>query len=433
MIPSDDDPNVTEPLPDDDSRPVATVDASVLLSAHGGAAAELIDILGRDARFVGGCVRDMVLGQFGEGDVDIATPLHPRNVTRRLTRANWKAIPVGIEHGTVLAVAPEGGGTFEVTTLREDVETDGRHATVRFTDSWKEDAARRDFTYNAISVDREGYLYDYFGGLEDLEGGYTRFVGNASDRIAEDRLRILRAYRFHARFGLRAWDGATARALAAQAHELQRLSGERIRQEMGKLLVGPNVIAVLKMMASHGVLPHVIPAAPHRFRTDDFGLLDRLMILEDLHDQPGLWRRLAALLHRDQDRMKALAERYRISNRDRDALMALSAQVPAKPLNWALYQDGSGAALDRLLLDAAEMNAPASAGHVHRILCYEPAVLPISGQDALDLGVGPGPLVGQLIRRVEAWWIERDFQPTREDCLWQLSHAIKAEFDLSDR
>ena len=209
MIPSDDDPNVTEPLPDDDSRPVATVDASVLLSAHGGAAAELIDILGRDARFVGGCVRDMVLGQFGEGDVDIATPLHPRNVTRRLTRANWKAIPVGIEHGTVLAVAPEGGGTFEVTTLREDVETDGRHATVRFTDSWKEDAARRDFTYNAISVDREGYLYDYFGGLEDLEGGYTRFVGNASDRIAEDRLRILRAYRFHARFGLRAWDGAT--------------------------------------------------------------------------------------------------------------------------------------------------------------------------------------------------------------------------------
>lgn len=432
MISSDNDPNVTETLADDDHRPVATVDASVLLSAHGGAAAALIDILGGDARFVGGCVRDMVLGVFGDGDVDIATPLHPNNVTRRLTRANWKAIPVGIEHGTVLAVAPEGRGTFEVTTLREDVETDGRHATVRFTDSWKEDAARRDFTYNAISVDREGYLYDYFGGLEDLEAGDTRFVGNASDRIAEDRLRILRAYRFHARFGLREWDGATARALAAQAHELQNLSGERIRQEMGKLLVGPNVVAVLKMMASHGVLEHVIPPALHRFRTDDFALIERLMILEDLHDRPGLWRRLAALLHRDQDRMASLAQRYRISNRDRESFMALSSNVPAKALNWALYQHGSGAALDRLLLDAADMNAPASAGHVHRILSFEPVILPISGQDALDLGVEPGPLVGQFIRRIEAWWVERDFQPTREECLWQLSHAIQAEFDLRD-
>ena len=432
MISSDNDPNVTETLADDDHRPVATVDASVLLSAHGGAAAALIDILGGDARFVGGCVRDMVLGVFGDGDVDIATPLHPNNVTRRLTRANWKAILVGIEHGTVLAVAPEGRGTFEVTTLREDVETDGRHATVRFTDSWKEDAARRDFTYNAISVDREGYLYDYFGGLEDLEAGDTRFVGNASDRIAEDRLRILRAYRFHARFGLREWDGATARVLAAQAHELQNLSGERIRQEMGKLLVGPNVVAVLKMMASHGVLEHVIPPALHRFRTDDFALIERLMILEDLHDRPGLWRRLAALLHRDQDRMASLAQRYRISNRDRESFMALSSNVPAKALNWALYQHGSGAALDRLLLDAADMNAPASAGHVHRILSFEPVILPISGQDALDLGVEPGPLVGQLIRRIEAWWVERDFQPTREECLWQLSHAIQAEFDLRD-
>ena len=429
MIPEDD-PQAAAPNPQADDSPVATVDPTVLLSAHGGAATQLIEILGGDARFVGGCVRDMVLGQFGEGDVDIATPLHPNNVTRRLTRANWKAIPVGIEHGTVLAVAPEGGGTFEITTLREDVETDGRHATVRFTDSWKQDAARRDFTYNAISIDRHGYLYDYFGGLEDLEAGHTRFVGNASDRIAEDRLRILRAYRFHARFGLRDWDGATARALQAQAHELENLSGERIRQEMGKLLVGPKAIATLHMMAEHGVLAHVLPPSPHRFRADDFGMLDRLTVLEDLHDQPGLWRRLAALLHRDEARMKALAKRYKISNRDREALMGLSANVPTKALNWALYLDGPGAALDRLLLDAAEMNAPASGDYVNRILSYQPAVLPVSGQDALDLGLSPGPLVGQLIRRIEAWWVERDFQPSREECLWELSHAIKAGIDL---
>lgn len=429
MIPENDPPTPKDAkdanAPTADS-PVATVDPSVLLSAHGGTAAALIEILGGDARFVGGCVRDMVLGQFGEGDVDIATPLHPNNVTRRLTRAQWKAIPVGIEHGTVLAVAPEGGGTFEVTTLREDVETDGRHAQVRFTDDWKLDAARRDFTYNALSVDRHGYLYDYFGGLEDLEAGYTRFVGNASDRIAEDHLRILRAYRFHARFGLREWDGATARALQAQAHRLDTLSGERIRQEMGKLLLGPKVIATLRLMSAHGVLAHVIPSASHRFQSDDFGVLDRLLVLEDLHDKPGLWRRLAALLHRDEARMMALAKRYKISNKDREALMGLSSRVPAKTLNWALYVDGPGAALDRLLLDAAEMNAPASGDYVHRILSYQPAILPVSGQDALDLGMTPGPLVGQLIRRVEAWWVERDFQPSREECLWELSHAIKA-------
>lgn len=413
------------------TAPVATVDATPLLHAQGGAAAALIEILGGDARFVGGCVRDLVLGQPASGDIDIATPLHPNTVTRRLTRAKWKAVPVGIEHGTVLAVAPagEGGGTFEVTTLREDVETDGRHARVRFTDDWQQDAARRDFTYNALSVDRAGYLYDYFGGLEDLEAGHTRFVGNASERIAEDRLRILRAYRFHARFGLRAWDGATERALAAQAGALEELSGERVRQEMAKILTGPKVAKTLRAMVEHGVLAHVIPRPAHRFRADDFTLLERLMVLEDLHDRPGLWRRLAALLHRDPGRLKALADRYRISNHDREALMLLASDMPAKTLNWGLYLDGPDAALDRLLLDAAEMNAPASGDFVARILTFTPVKLPISGQDALDLGIDPGPAVGRALKRVEAWWVERDFRPSREDCLWELSHVIKAGFD----
>ncbi len=412
------------------SDPVATVDPTPLLTAHGGAAAALIELLGGDARFVGGCVRDMVLGEFGSGDIDIATPVHPNTVTRRLTRAGWKAIPVGIEHGTVLAVAPEDGGTFEVTTLREDIETDGRHAKVRFTEDWQQDAARRDFTYNALSVDRKGNLYDYFGGLEDLETGHTRFVGNAADRIAEDRLRILRAYRFHARFGLRAWDGATARSLAAQAQGLEALSGERIRQEMGKILLGPRVVETLAMMAEHGVLAYVVPAASHRARLNDFTLLDRLITLEDLHDQPGLWRRLAALLHRDEARMTGLAAHYRVANRDRDALLRLSASLPARTLNWGLYLDGPAAALDRLLLDAAEMNTPASADFVRQIQTYQPQTLPISGQDAIDLGVEAGPEVGRLIRRIEAWWVERDFWPTREQCLWELSNVIKDEFDL---
>lgn len=408
--------------------PVATVDVQPLLEAQGGAAAALIDLLGGDARFVGGSVRDLILGQTG-GDIDIATPLHPNTVVRRLTREGWKTVPIGIEHGTILAVAPEGRGSFEVTTLREDIETDGRHAKVRFTDSWQKDAARRDFTYNALSLDRQGYLYDYFGGMEDLEQGFTRFVGNASERIAEDRLRILRAYRFHARFGLRDWDGATERALEAQAAGLLELSGERIRQEIGKIVVGPHALRTFRQMAAHGVLPYALPASRQRLPLDDFSLLERLIILEDLHDEPGLWRRIAALLHRDKDRMIELAQRYKIANRDRDSLLRLASDVPARTLNWSLYLDGPEAALDRLLIDAAEMNMPASVEHVRRILSFQPLALPVSGQDALDLGMTPGPEVGQLIKRLEAWWVERDFQPNRDSCLWELSRLIQLAFD----
>ena len=162
---------------------------------------------------------------------------------------------------------------------------------------------------------------------------------------------------------------------------------------------------------------------------DDFSLLERLMILEDLHDEPGLWRRIAALLHRDKERMVELANRFKIANRDREALLRLASDVPARTLNWSLYLDGQEAALDRLLIDAADMNAPASAEHVRRILTFTPVTLPVTGQDALDLGISPGPIVGQLIKRLEAWWVERDFQPSREECLWELSHMIQAGFD----
>ena len=179
-------------------------------------------------------------------------------------------------------------------------------------------------------------------------------------------------------------------------------------------------------------MAQVLPTqTAHRTRIDDFSLLDRLMTLEELHDQPGLWRRLAAVLHRDEARLQALAARFKISNRDREALLRLSTSVPAKTLNWALYLDGPDASLDRLLLDAAEMNTPASTDFVRQIQNFQPVQLPISGQDAIDLGVAPGPAVGQLIRRIEAWWVERDFQPTREQCLWELSHVINDEFDLS--
>ena len=422
----------------DTNAPVATVDVASLLDAHGGAAGRLIDILGGDARFVGGCVRDLVLGQPGE-DIDIATPLEPADVVGRLSEAGWKTVPVGIEHGTILAVAPEARGTFEVTTLRRDIETDGRHATVAFTTDWREDAARRDFTYNAMSLDRDGYLYDHFGGLEDLESGHTRFVGSAADRIREDRLRILRAFRFHARYGLRDLDGDTLQALSDQAHGLAALSGERIRQEMARLIVGPKVLQTLRIMEDCGVLAQALslssrsPGGATRADSPDFAQLERLMVLEEVHDEPGLWRRFAAVLGRGEARIRTLADRYRLSNQDRDRLLRLSGRRPARAMNWMLYLDGPETALDRLLLDAAELNQPVSQEHVQLIRDFYPVPLPVSGQDVVDLGVEPGPRVGLLVKRIEAWWVDRNFEPSRADCLWELAHQARAGFDDGEK
>ena len=430
----------------DVTEPAAIVDVSLLLSAYDGTAGQLIDILDGEARFVGGCVRDLVLGRPSD-DIDIATPLEPSAVVKRLSEAGWKTVPVGIEHGTILAVAPEKRGTFEVTTLRRDVETDGRHATVAFTDDWREDAARRDFTYNAMSLDRTGYLYDFFGGLEDLEGGYTRFVGEAAARIREDRLRILRAFRFHARYGLRDLEAETLQALKDQAHGLAALSGERIRQEMARLMVGPKVLPTLQTMTACGVLEQaltpkpsstsaststsVVRAASHLTLAArvDFALLERLMVLEEVHDQPSLWRRFAALLGRDEAGMRVLADRYRLSNQDRERLTQLAGNRPSRAMNWMLYLDGPDVTLDRLLLDAAALNRPVSAEHVRVVRDFEPRPLPVSGQDAVDLGVRPGPKVGQLIKRIEAWWVDRNFEPDRTQCLWELAHQARAGFD----
>ena len=404
-----------------------------MLHAYDGAAGRLIDILGGDARFVGGCVRDLVLGQPGD-DIDIATPLEPAAVVGRLSEAGWKTVPVGIEHGTILAVAPEARGTFEVTTLRRDIDTDGRHATVAFTTDWREDAARRDFTYNALSLDREGYLYDYFNGLEDLEAGRTRFVGQAADRIREDRLRILRAFRFHARFGLRELDGDILQALSDQAHGLAALSGERIRQEMARLIVGPGAADAaddggLRRISAGSVPEQPISGGATRPDTPDFAQLERLMVLEEVHDEPGLWRRFAAVLGRGEARIRTLADRYRLSNQDRDRLLRLSGRRPARAMNWMLYLDGPETALDRLLLDAAELNQPVSPEHVQLIRDFHPVPLAVSGHDVVVLGVEPCPRVGLLVKRIEAWWVDRNFEPSRADCLWELAHQARAGFD----
>jgi poly(A) polymerase len=378
---------------------------------------------GAELRFVGGCVRDAVLGR-PIGDVDIATPEPPDLVIERLTAAGLKAVPTGIAHGTVTAVA--GGKAFEITTLRRDVETFGRHARIAFTDDWQEDAARRDFTFNALSCRPDGVLFDYFGGLEDLAAGRVRFVGDARQRIAEDRLRLLRFFRFLAWYGRAGPDPEGLKAASEAAPELALLSGERIQAEMLKLLAAPNPTPTLRLMAQRGVLGHAIPAE---------GKIERLQKLLEIESLAGLTpdpiRRLGALLQPDADGILRLAERWRLSNAARDRLLAVAAPGPKpdpalsdREQRVLLYRMSSVSWADRVLIAWAEAliaGRNEDADRWLRLLTlpirWPVPVLPLKGRDLRAVGLKPGPQIGELLAALEAWWIDQDFRPDRQACL----------------
>src|SRR5437588_6868011 len=266
------------------------------------------------ARFVGGCVRDALLGR-AIADIDIATPARPEEVIAALEKAGIKPVPTGIEHGTITAVVstPEPRH-FEITTLRRDVETYGRRARVAFNADWAEDAARRDFTINAIYLDPNGTLHDPVGGIADLEAHRVRFVGDPAQRIAEDVLRVLRYYRFEARFGTGTGDAAARAACRAAVPQLPNLSAERVAQELIRLLAVPDPLPALRMMAEDGVLAAIAPEATR---------LDRLQRLLALEPMPDPLRRLAGLIEIDAAGATALADRLRLSNEQRDRLVGL--------------------------------------------------------------------------------------------------------------
>ncbi len=375
---------------------------------------------GGEVRFVGGCVRDALAGRPVK-DVDIATHLAPGEVVRLLEEARLKAVPTGIEHGTVTAVS--GGKPFEITTLREDVETYGRHAKVAFTDDWKADAARRDFTFNAMSCTPDGTLYDPFDGAADLAAGCVRFVGEARARIAEDYLRLLRFFRFQAHFGKGPPDPVALDTAAELAPELTRLSGERIRDELFKLLQAPDPVPVLDTMIERGILHHVLPLA------GDSTILSALMRAEPPGAPPDPVVRLAALI--EPGAAERVAERLRLSNRQRFALVNLAAPpdaaTPARDRWRAVH--GLGAPLYRnlMLLSWARRNAgdpKASIADLGAALdeadFLAGKTFPLKGADALKLGVPEGPELGQLLGRVEDWWAEQGFEPTRTACLERL-------------
>ena len=362
----------------------------------------LLAALGADqglTRYVGGAVRDDLLG-LPVSDIDLATRIEPAEVVRRLEKARIKAVPTGIEHGTITAISD--GAPFEITTLRRDVTTDGRRATVAFTDDWKEDAARRDFTINALSADPlTGELFDYFDGLTDLQQRNIRFIGDPLQRIAEDHLRILRFFRFHARFDAGEPDSAAIHACTVRANDLMALSRERIADELLKLLGLFDPSATVEIMLQRGILKPVLPEI-------ELGSVQELkkLISAEAEAEAGVsaepLRRLAALLPRDPSTADAVGARLKLSNKARKRL-ACAAEPDSGLLPQALaYRIGIDCAVDRLLLAGRTSDASAISG-------WNAPRLPITGGALIKRGLQQGPVVARTLRAIEERWVAAGF------------------------
>jgi poly(A) polymerase len=348
-------------------------------------------------RYVGGAVRDDLLG-LPVSDIDLATRIKPDEVMERLRKARIKAVPTGIDHGTITAVSD--GRAVEITTLRRDVSTDGRRATIAFTDDWQEDAARRDFTINALSADPvSGELFDYFGGLADLEQRHIRFIGDPLQRIAEDHLRILRFFRFHARFDAGEPDAAALEACTARANDLMALSRERIADELLKLLGVANPAPTVGFMLQRNILKPVLP----EIEPERLGDLEALLSAERHAGIAGdPLRRLAALLPRDPVLAEDIAVRLRLSNKARKRLACAAASDPASGPHALAYRLGTDCAVDRLLLAGRTADAAA-------VSQWEAPRLPISGGALIKRGLAQGPAVAQTLRRIEDRWVDEGF------------------------
>ena len=357
-----------------------------------GARAVVAALGGSDAaRLVGGVVRDSLLG-VASADIDIAT-VHPPDEARWLLQAaGIGSVPTGLAHGTITALAPDG--PIEVTTLRHDVETDGRHAVVAFTDDWAADAARRDFTMNALYAEADtGAVHDYHDGLADLAAGRVRFIGDAATRIAEDRLRVLRFFRFTARFG-RAPDAEGLAACRAAAGTLDRLSVERVAAELMRLLALPAPGDTVALMLDAGVLQGVLPEA------DDVESYRALLAAEDAADvERSPVRGLAALLPGDPALAERAARRLKLPNADRARLVAAATREEAATLPALLHGLGRQGTLDHLLLTGAPP------GRMQEALVAPLPNFALKGRDVLALGVEPGPEVSRLLREVETRWL----------------------------
>jgi poly(A) polymerase len=365
---------------------------------------------GGEARVAGGAVRNALLGE-DVTEVDVATTLSPEQVTEACSARGLSVHPTGIEHGTVTVVADHH--PYEVTTLRHDVETDGRRAKVKFTDDWEADAMRRDFTMNALYCDAQGKVFDVTKGYTDILARRVIFVGSPEQRIGEDYLRILRFFRFHARYGEGAPDAAGLAACVRFRSGLDGLSAERIRQEMFKLMAARGAVPTLRLMAEQVILAHLLPY------TEEWRVLERL--------PPDPLLRLAVLA---QDPV-AMKERWRLSNHEGKRLSAISSLIPPSPAlreqeqKIILYQMGPEAWRDLVRIAWARSDAAPDDPSWQSLLDlpqhWDIPSLPVTGSDLLAAGMNPGPEIGVTLRRLEDWWVASGFTPGKQDLLKRLT------------
>ena len=364
--------------------------------------AQLVEALGADRiRWVGGAVRDTLLGEEVR-DIDAATPLTPAEVIAACTKAGIRTAPTGIEHGTITAILP--GGPVEVTTLRRDVETDGRHATVEYAQDWREDASRRDFTINALYADPVSLtVEEYFGGLGDLEIGRVRFIGDARERIGEDYLRILRYFRFQTRFGAQL-DPQAEEACTDLAEGLRGLSRERVAMELTALLALPDPSKTAARMRDLGVLGEVLPEATSR----EIDCLARLVLHEQVSAiSPDPIRRLAALLPAIETISESAAVRLRLSRKKRERLACIARRTSEDADNprALAYRHGFECACDRLLIGGASIAA---------IKDWSIPRFPLKGGEIVARGVSAGPEVARILQHIEQRWIDSGFPDRAE-------------------
>ncbi len=401
---------------------------------------KLLDALqceGHEVRFVGGCVRDAVARR-PVNDIDLAVPFVPEKTVEFLERAGLRAIPTGLKHGTVTALV-DGVG-FEITTLRRDVATDGRHALVEFTDDWRADAARRDFTINALSCTPDGAVYDYFDGLSDLGNGLVRFVGIPKKRLEEDVLRLLRFFRFYAYYGIPPMDADSLSACRVAAPELSKLSAERVSSELMKIMASSDPAGIFLIMNGERILPHILPEA------SDFGRLRLLawletrgLVMDSL--RVDALRRLASLIAVSAHDAEILARRLRLSRAQGQRLVRLSnpavvphASMTEQEARYWLYRLGADEFRDLVLLAWSACKAVQLRPRPGETECWinllrlaevwHPVVFPLAGKDVLEHGCVSGKAVGVLLNDVRSWWEKGDFQAGRDACLAELHRRI---------
>ena len=394
---------------------------------------------GKEARFIGGCVRNHLLRK-PVHDLDIATQELPQKIISLLNDAGIKAIPTGLKHGTIIAVINHKN--FEITTLRRDIQTDGRHAVVQFTEDWEQDAARRDFTINAISVDLEGTIFDYFNGRQDLDTKIIRFVGHAPDRINEDYLRILRYFRLITTLSLNIGDQKELDACIDQVEKLTDLSAERIRSELFKILSSKMEKNIMPMMYEEGVLGVILPHVTFPDRLRQLARLEanKLQIKTII---PDPLRRLAALIETDVSGIAEVTNALKLSKIENKRLTNMKKRtsdicwdMSHNDLQRAIFRRGNTTVIDLALLNWADMLispsgniSEAEEGWFHIISTATKQIgqgpsLPIKGQDVVDLGIPPGRRISRLLNQVEEWWLMNGCVADRKACLNELKLLV---------